>query len=494
VFQQAESRGLGARMVRGGAWVLALRIAQRALSFIRLLVLVHWLAPNDFGLMGAAMLAYSMLNSLTGVGLQSAMIQRKEIDRSLLDIAWTFQIVRGAILALVLFACAPLAARLVNATEITAIIRVLALTFVIQACTSSAIVYLRKELAFDKHFFYQFGETVAEFSVTLTTAFLLRSVWALVLGRLVSCAVACVLSYVIVPYRPRINFAWRQAEGIWNFGLWVLGSAILIFLLTQSDQLAVAGLLGTTMLGYYRIAFRVSNAPTTEFSQILSHVTFPAFSKLQESTSQFRQAYLRVFRLTAFAVFPLSSMILVLAAEFTTLFLGNAWTPAIPLIQCLAVYGLMESLGATTRSVFMASGRLGTMVKLQVLQVMVLALSLVPLTVCCGALGAAFAMTASTTLFSIILLTKAWGLLGISIFHGLREMVTPLLSACLSTGAVLCLPLGTLEEGYVGFFTRAIVAGLLYLGASYAFDRILHTESWRLIAEVWGSLVKKSIS
>ena len=42
---------LSQRVVRGGFWVFALRIASRGLTLIRTIVLARVLAPSDFGLM-----------------------------------------------------------------------------------------------------------------------------------------------------------------------------------------------------------------------------------------------------------------------------------------------------------------------------------------------------------------------------------------------------------------------------------------------------------
>jgi len=56
---------LSQRVVRGGFWVFALRIADRLFQLIRTIVLARVLAPSDFGLMAIALLTMSALETFS---------------------------------------------------------------------------------------------------------------------------------------------------------------------------------------------------------------------------------------------------------------------------------------------------------------------------------------------------------------------------------------------------------------------------------------------
>ena len=61
-------------------WILIffLRIINRGFGLIRLIVLARILSPNDFGLMGIALLTMSTIETFTQIGFQAALIQKKE--------------------------------------------------------------------------------------------------------------------------------------------------------------------------------------------------------------------------------------------------------------------------------------------------------------------------------------------------------------------------------------------------------------------------------
>ena len=80
-----SNQSLSQRVVRGGAWVFALRIIQRVFNLVRIVILARILAPADFGLMGIALLAMAILDTFSQTGFNAALIQKKENVESYLN-------------------------------------------------------------------------------------------------------------------------------------------------------------------------------------------------------------------------------------------------------------------------------------------------------------------------------------------------------------------------------------------------------------------------
>ena len=145
---------LSKRVIRGGVWVLALRILNRSLGFIRTIILARLLAPADFGLLGIAMLSISTLETFSQTGFQTALIQKKDNIESYLDTAWTVSAIRGLLLFLILFLSAPIIAEFFNSPQAVLIIRVVALSTLLSGLRNIGVVYFQKELEFKKQFLY----------------------------------------------------------------------------------------------------------------------------------------------------------------------------------------------------------------------------------------------------------------------------------------------------------------------------------------------------
>jgi len=395
---QPPGGGLRQRAIWSGVWAFALRITERGFSLIRLIILARVLAPNDFGLLGIALLAMMTLETFSQTGLQAALIQRKGKTEDYLSIAWTVSILRGLVLFIILFFTAPYVAIFFDAPAATPIIRVIGITALLQGFTNIGVIYFQKDLEFNKQFFYRLSGTLADFAVAVSAALILKSVWALVFGLLAGAIVRLIVSYLLHPYRPRLSSDLGKAKELFGFGKWILGSTIIIFLLVQGDDILVGKLLGATLLGFYQMAYRFSSAPATEITHVISQVTFPVYSKLQDKLPSLRAAYLETLQLTALVSMPLAGGMFILAPEFTTIFLGDKWIPMVPAMQVLCVYGALRSINATFGPLYHAVGHPAILTKISFIQLCFFVAVIYPLTTKWEILGASIAVMAASIL------------------------------------------------------------------------------------------------
>jgi len=474
---------LSKRVVRGGIWVFALRITSRALGFIRIIILARLLAPSDFGLLGIAMLAIATLETFSQTGFRAALIQKKDNVESYLDTAWTVSAIRGAVLFLILFLSAPLVAKFFNSPQATLVIKVIAVSMLLSGFRNIGILFFQKELEFNKQFFYELSATLVDLTVAVTLAFMLQNVWALVWGGLAANFVRLFMSYILHSYRPRIRLDKGEFKELFGFGKWVLGSSILVFLVTQGDDIFVGKVLGVTALGFYQMAYLISNLPATEITHVISRVTFPAYSKLQDDLPKLREAYLKVLQLTAFISIPLAGGIFILAPEFTQIFLGEKWMPMVPAIQVLVLSGLVRSIQATTGPIFLAVNRPEIEPIWQTVRLFVLAALIYPFTTHWNILGTSIAVFFSTSVstlgfaFMVLKITKC----GIQSFS--KMIILPFIGAFFIVLILLILknriPLTEIWQ----FVLLVGVGIIIYLSIIYLFDKMLNYGMQRLIKE-----------
>ncbi len=462
---------LSQRVVKGGVWVFALRITQQLLTLARLIIVARILAPNDFGLMGIALLTMALLETFSQTGFQAALIQKNQDIESYLDSAWTAGIIRGIILFIILYLIAPYAANFFTVPEATPIVQVVGLAILLQAFTNIGIIYFQKELEFKKYYIYQLSGTLADFIVSVCAVFLLRNVWALVFGMLAGNLVRFTASYLVHPYRPHMDFDLGKTKELFRYGKWILGSSILLFLLIQGDDLFVGKFLGATMLGYYQMAYVISNIPGTQITHVISQLTFPTYSKLQDNIPKLREAYLKVMQVTAFLSFPIAGLIFVLAPDVTRVFLGEKWLPMVPAMQTLVVWGLIRSIGATVGPVFQAIGRPDVTAKLQIVQLIVLAALIYPLTVMWGILGTALGVVGSALVANPIAAYFAIKTLKCELLEFTKMLIVPMLAVSIMIGVMLFVKY-TLwgHVGLLGFVLLVAVGVVVYLGVIQIID------------------------
>ena len=472
---------LSQRVVKGGFWVFFLRIVNRGFSLIRLIILARILSPNDFGLMGIALLTMSTLETFSQTGFQAALIQKKEDIESYLDSAWTVLILRGFVLFVILYFIAPYAAVFFNTPEAKPIIRVIGFSILFQAFTNIGITYFKKELEFNKEFIYQFSGTLADFIVAVTAVLILKNVWALVLGLLAGNIARCFVSYLIHPYRPHLSKDLGKAKELFGFGKWIMGSSILVFLVTQGDDIFVGKILGTTALGFYQLAYRISNMPATEITHVISQVTFPAYSKLQDNIPKLREAYLKVLQVTTFLSFPIAGLIFILAPDFTKIFLGEKWMPMVPAMQVLVFAGLIRSIMATTGPIFKAVGKPKIETRWQIVRLVVIAILIYPFTVRLGIVGASIIIFLSTFISTIGFSYMVIRITNCKLNEFVKIINFPLINGLIMVSIVTLLKEYFNNVGIWEFFLLTSVGILTTIIITYFFDKFLGYKMQSLI-------------
>lgn len=461
--QAASGPRLAARVVKGVAWVFAGRMAGRGLQLVKLVVLARLLVPEDFGLFGIALLAMAAIETFTQTGFEAALIQRRDDVQAYLDTAWTVQVIRGFLLSGALWMAAPLVGWFFAEPRAVPILRVMCLSAALGGLANIGVVYFHKDLEFHKKFLWDTTTAAVSTIVAVILAFRLRSAWAFVWAHILGVVVRCGLSYVIHSYRPRLRLDVSQARELFRFGRWVLASAVLFLFITHGDDVVAGKLLGVAALGLYQLAYRLSELPVTEISGVVSRVTFPALSKVQDDRRAVGALFGRALQATGMAVAPLSLGMVVLAADGTRVLLGDRWLPMVPALQVLAVSALIQSISAPAGSLFKALGRPGLGVILNVVRLAVMAVLIVPLTMYYGLLGTALSVLAGSAVKLPISFLLAGGMLGSS-WRALGDRLrVPLVASC-AAGIVVIAAHLLLGTGATGLFViRCALFGGAYL-------------------------------
>jgi O-antigen/teichoic acid export membrane protein len=439
------------------------------LRLIRLVILARILSPNDFGLFGIALLAMSTLETFSQTGFQTALVQKKKNISNYLDTAWTVSVIRGTILMIFLFITAPYIARFFNTPEASFIIQVIGVSMFFGGFTNIGILYFHKELEFNRQFVYHLSTTLVEFIVVVSAALIFKNVWALVFGLLAGTITGLVASYVIHPHRSSFRLDISKAKELFSFGKWVFGSSILAFLITQGDDAFVGKFLGALMLGFYQMAYRIASMPTTEITHVISHVTFPAYAKMQDNLPRLKEAYLRVLQVTSFLSFPLAGLIFFFAPDFTKIFLGEKWMPIVPALKVLVIWGLIRSIGTLTGQIFLSLGNPGIITKLQFIALVLLGILIYPLSAKWGILGTSLAVVAAIVVpnlfaFHIVIKTLKCGVLNFG-----KMLVFPLVSTVFFLSIVLII--NTAYGNNLGIIALALA--IIFFLVCYFFTLLL---------------------
>jgi PST family polysaccharide transporter/lipopolysaccharide exporter len=458
------------KTLKSGIWATITNIVDRGLQLLMVAILARMLSPADFGLLGIALLALTAFKRFSKLGFDEALIQKGSADvDTYLNTYWSIEIIRGAVLAGLLFLAAPFVAAFFGEPRATSILRVIAITPVLLGLRNPGIVYFKKNLDFHKQSIYTLSGSVTNFVVALAVALATQSVWALVFGYVASDAARLLASYLTHEYRPWPELNLDAARDLFGFGKWLTASGIVYFIINQGDDAVIGWVLSAASLGLYQVAYQFAKAPATEISQIISSVAYPAYSQLQDDIPALRSAFYRTLQVTTFIAFPASIGIATIAPTFVRAVFGAQWMPMVPVMQLVAIYGLFIALGSAYSPVWKAIGRPDYMMKVGVFRLVMTAAVIIPATQQFGITGTAAAVL-GIYIFPVMPIDVYLVLKSVETSLGrlLKELSYPAVASLIMGGVVLWLQ-DTLALGSVALELLILIsAGAAIYGAAVA--------------------------
>lgn len=401
LFHRSDS--LSIRVARSLFWATALPLCSRLLSLIRTIILARILIPEDFGLFGLGFTFITLLETFTSPGLQDAIIQKKNETNKDLNTAWTFHIIRGIFLVIVLFLTYPLLANYFNEPIIKKILPFLSLYFIFKGFSNIGTVYFQKDLEFHKRFFYIFTGAFFDVIISIILAIVFKNFWALVWGCLVSEFVMMILSFIFSPYRPKLQLNVKTLNELFKFGMWVWGLGIISFFIFRADKFIIAKLVGSAALGFYIMANRFADITAINIGRVFSTVMFPAYSKIQNDVSRLKNGFLANLEIILFITLPITIILVISPSEIIKFLLDEKWLPSANPLRILAIASLLRALMTPCSSLLKGIGKPSVEFILSLIRAGITFVSAIFLTKYEGITG-----TACAILFGVLFIYPMW--------------------------------------------------------------------------------------
>ena len=471
----SENGSINKQIAKGAAWMVAFKMVDKSIGLVSTIVLARMLQPEDFGLVAMSMVLLSALNLLISFGFEVQLIQNRNAGRDQFDTAWTFTVIFSSVCG-VLLACVALpASQFYREPRLEAIIYALAFGFALSGFSNIGTVAFRREMQFDREFKFLLGKRMSSLLVTIPLALWLQNYWALVIGQLSSTMLSVALSYYMSTYRPR--FSLKSKLELFHTSKWLIINNLFGFLQNRSAPFLLARLSGAPAVGVFSIGMEISTLPSNELVAPINRAAFPGYAKAAHDLDKLRDTFLKVIASIALVAIPAGVGVAMVADLFVPAVLGWKWLDAIPLIQLLAVFGVINALQTNIPYVYLALGMAKRSTIIGSIQVTIYLAVLYPAISGWGAMGAAWASLGTAIVMIPVNQAMVAQCLGLNALQFCRELVRPLIASGAIAAAVLAVKSQLTLRQHSLDYTLALllcaaVGALVYVVVLYAVWRL----------------------
>jgi len=323
-------------------------------------VVARNISASDYGVIGFAAIIIGFLLHFSDVGVGSAAIRRPTLDDHDLQTAFTLKLILSSGAFAAAFLIAPFAHYFFNHPATGNVIRVLALDFLVSTIGFMSLVTLTREQNYRALMIPGLASAIARGVLAVTLILFGWKYWAVIfadVGANLTLAIAMQFARKI---RIRFQFDWTVAREYLRFGVPLLGSGVVIFLLMNMDNFLVGSRMGSAQLGYYALAFTWGSFVCGLLSDTVNTVMFPAFSAIQDDAAATRRWYLKTVDMVGFVAVVVNTALLANVHPFLVTFLGKGtgkWLPAAAALKILCIYGILRVITEPVGNCIMARGR-----------------------------------------------------------------------------------------------------------------------------------------
>lgn len=345
------------KTIAGVGWVTAAQFGRQALTLAISLLLARLLSPQEFGLVGMITVFTGFATLFGEMGLSAALIQREEVSEAHLSSVFWLNLVVGVALTLLLSSLAPALATFYGEPRLVPLTRLIALTFSLAALSLVQLSLLRRTMNFRLLAGIELASSVGAGIVALGLAIAGWGVWSLAWQLVLTSVLTALLAWRSSPWRPQPHLERAAIGNLIGFSGNLLGFNLLNYWTRNADNLLIGKFIGPDPLGLYARAYSLMLLPTTQVTNVLSRVMFPALSRVKDQPARAKRIYLQAVAAIALVTFPLMLGLFVVADPFVAAVLGPKWLTMTTTLRIFCLLGLTQSIANTAGWLYQSQGR-----------------------------------------------------------------------------------------------------------------------------------------
>lgn len=352
--------------IRGVKWAAIEKFSVQAVQFVLGIIMARLLSPDDYGTLGMLAIFIAISQTFVDSGFSAALIRK--LDRTSRDystVFW-FNIAIALVCYLILYLCAPLIAGFFNIEILKPVLRVHAITLIINSLFSVQMTKLTAEINFKAIAKSSLAAAVVSGGVGIWMAWKGYGIWSLVGQSICSSLVNLVLIPLSAKWMPKLVFSKKSFRELFGFGSNILGASLIDTFVSNINTLIIGKFFSPASLGYYTRGTQFAKLPVDSINGVLSKVTYPVFSKIQDDDTRLADVYGKYIRLTSMCIFFACCLLSALARPLINLILTEKWAEAAVYLQIFSFAIMFDHINSINVNLIKVKGRSDLLLKIEV--------------------------------------------------------------------------------------------------------------------------------
>lgn len=335
-------------------------------------VLTRLLFPEAYGIVTLITSIAFMIELLSDVGVAGLTVRHERGDEpNFYQTMWTVRLIRSWINFVLIYACAPLIARLYDSPALTEALRIFSFSFLIQGLESVSFLLARRHKKARIVNYTELATTAVSTVFVIVVAHFQRDHLAMIYGMLLQRLLMSAASYAF--YRD-IDVKWKldrtAARALFDFAKYVTPSSVLTIVLTQYDKVIFLRLFDLQLLGLYGLALNVIGPINGLINKNSRMVLYPRVAEnFRRNRDVVADRYYRDNTRLFYVNMTMPAVVAGASQLIVDVLFDPRYAGAGLILQVMAIRAGLHALAIPAESLLVASGRTSVMLQNNLLRV-----------------------------------------------------------------------------------------------------------------------------
>lgn len=324
------------KVISGLAWSSLAKLIAQLLSWVATFVVIRYLTPDDYAVVGLAFAFTGFFYVLSEFGLADALIQKENTTEENYSQIFTATLLLNTVIFIFFYGVSTSFANFYQNKELEAVLLFAAGNLLLSSFIVIPETLLNKTMRFKRRALI---ETVASSLNTITTLGLAVTgfgYWSILIGQAVNTLSRVILFNSLGYHHYTLMFNFKGFGSLLNFGGYTFASRAVWAFYNKLDVLVIGRIFGPQLLGIYTVAMQLASMPLGKISGTINQVAFSAFSQNSDNKEN-EQHFLFSLRLLSVTLFPVFIGIAAISPILVPVLIGDKWLESIIIIQLLSL-------------------------------------------------------------------------------------------------------------------------------------------------------------
>jgi O-antigen/teichoic acid export membrane protein len=332
------------------------RYSSVIVNMIMVAVVARLLTPAQIGVAAIGASVICVVECLRDFGTTNFIVQAPKLSPAHARSSFTVLAITSVVGCVVTVVCANILAAIYVEPDLASFLRIAALAFLAGPVGSPLMALMRREMDFRSLAIVNSISTISNATVIIALAAAgfgpLSFAWGTVALYVTNAAVAIVMRRDVWIFKPQMRY-WKD---VLPFGAYSSLSDILGRLQDMATYLVLGRSFQAEAVGFYSRAVMICFLPIKIVAAGVVPVAFPALAVHARQGFDLKGVYLRATSYITAIQWPGLLLLASLAHTVVAVYLGRQWLSIVPLVQVLAIAGIITSTVSMNSPILMALG------------------------------------------------------------------------------------------------------------------------------------------